>query len=209
MILKSFPSEWVVEDARRNQMIQLTRQVLAASLAIEKDPKVLKTLTIALVLNQYSDDDPKKPGSQRMIGDVRELDLSGAKAIDAYWARVNFSYSDFYKANLRGASFRGSVLRGTQFREAILRDAVFVDADCDGANFKLSDLRKADLTNAILTKARFEDARVFGCVMTGATLGNNPDVWVDVSEAGDDSNRIKLGDWLAAQPGTKNGASLT
>jgi hypothetical protein len=204
MILKSFPSEWVVDDARKSQMIQLTRQVLAASLAIEKDPKVLKTLTIALVLNQYSEDDPKKPGSQRVLGDVRDLDLSGAKAIDAYWARVNFSYSDFYKANLAGASFRGSVLRGSQFREAILRDTVFVDADCEGANFKLADLRKADFTNATLTKARFEEARVSGCVLTGATIGNNPDVWVDNSEAGDGSHKIKLTGWLALHPDTKN-----
>ena len=204
MILKSFPSEWVVDDARRSQIIQLTKQVLAASLAIEKDPKVLKTLSIALVLNQYSEDDPKKPGSPRILGDVRELDLSGAEAIDAYWARVNFSYSDFYKANLVGTSFRGSVLRGTQFREAILRDTVFVDADCEGVNFKLADLRKADLTNATLTKARFEETKVFKCVVTGCTFGNNPDVWVDDSEAGDGSHRIKLAEWLALPPDKKN-----
>lgn len=203
MILKSFPTEWVVDDARRKQMIQLTRQVLAASLAIEKDPKVLKTLTCSLVLHQYSEADPNKPGSQRMMGDVRELDLSAAEAVDAYWARVNFSYSDFYKANLRGASFRGSILRGAQFREAILREAVLSQADCEGANFKLADLRKADLTNAILTKARFEDAKVFDCMITGATFGNNPDVWVDVSEAGDDSQRVKFTDWLTAHQAAK------
>jgi uncharacterized protein YjbI with pentapeptide repeats len=196
MILKSFPSEWVVDDARKQQMIQLTRQVLAASLAIEKDPKVLKTLTIALVLHKYSEDDPKNPGNRRTMGDVRDLDLSGAKAVDAYWARVNFSYSDFYKANLAGASFRSSVLQGAQFREAVLRDAVFVDANCEEANFKLADLRKANLTNATLVKARFEEAKVFGCVLTGAKLAENPNDWVDDSEDGG-SRRIRVTEWLA------------
>src|SRR5882762_10139723 len=91
MILKSFPSEWVVDDARKRQMIQLTKQVLAASLAIEEDPKVLKTLTIALVLDTGTAGDPKEPARKGTVGDVRELDLSGAEAIDAYWANVDFS----------------------------------------------------------------------------------------------------------------------
>lgn len=205
MILKSFPSEWVVDDARKKQMIQLTKQVLAASLAIEKDPKVLKTLTIALVLHHRSEDDPKEPGKKRTVGDVRELDLSGAEAVDAYWAKVDFSYSDFYKAKLAGASFRQSVLEGTQFREADLHHAVFVDANCHQANFKLADLRKANLTNATLLKTSFEEAKVFDCVLKGAKFGDNPDDWVDDSEAGDGSHKIKLTEWLALHQETSNG----
>ena len=202
MILRSFPSEWVVDEERKRQMIQLTKQVLAASLAIEENEKVLKTLTIALVLHQRSEDDPKEPGKKRTVGDVRELDLSGAKAVDAYWAKVDFTYSDFYKATLAGASFRGSVLRGAQFREANLLDTVFVAADCDEANFKLADLRRADLTNAKLVKTKFEGAKVFGCVLTGARFGDNPDTWVDNSEAGDGSHKIRLTEWLAQPHGT-------
>src|SRR5882762_8693337 len=177
MILKSFPSEWVVDEARKKQMIQLTKQVLAASLAIEDKPKVLKTLTIALVLDQRLEDDPKKPGESRTVADARELDLSGAQANEAYWAKVDFTYADLYRAKLAGASFRGSVLRGTQFREAELPDAVLIEADCRGANFKLADLRGVD----------FSEAKVFGCVLKGAKVGNNPkpDSRVDISEAGD------------------------
>lgn len=204
MILKSFPYEWVVDDLRREQMIQLTKQVLAVSLAIEGNPKVLKTLTIALVLHKRLEDDSKEPGKQRAVGDVRELDLSGAKAVDAYWARVNFSYSDFYRANLAGASLRGSVLRGAQFREANLRDAVLAESNCLEANFKLADLRRADLTNATLMKSKFEEAKVFGCVLKGAKFGDNTDDWVDYSEAGDGSHKIKLTEWLAQHQGTSD-----
>jgi len=205
MILKSFPYEWIVDEVRRDQMIQLTKQVLAASLAIEANPKVLKTLTIALVLHKRLDDDPKEPGKKRTVGDLRELDLSAAKAVDAYWARVDFSYSDFYQADLTRASFRGSVLRGTQFREANLRDAVLIDSNCLEANFKLADLRKADLTNATLIKTKFEDAKVFGCVLTGASFRDNVDDWVDYSEAGDGSQKIRVSEWLAQHRGTNNG----
>jgi hypothetical protein len=334
MILKSFPSEWVVENARKNQMIQLTKQVLAASLAIEDDPdlKVLKTLTIALVLHkrwepdlteaiggasklllvhvpfafragdkalpsgdyavaitasrdelviqglnsstvevrlelsseasesseraklvfhrydknhflsevrtagkrgilqllktereqklerQLAGNSPKEAPPRNtcevvkimdMTGyaDVRELDLSGAKAADAYWARVDFTYSDFYKAKLASASLRGSVLRGVAFREAELTDAVLAEADCSEANFKLADLRRADLrqtdlTNATLTKANFEDAKVFECVLTGAKFKENPDTLVDISKDGDGSQKIKLTEWIALHQGT-------
>jgi len=49
-ILESFPAEWDVGDDRRDQLIKLTKQVLAASLAIERDEKVLKMLTRLLHL---------------------------------------------------------------------------------------------------------------------------------------------------------------
>jgi hypothetical protein len=339
MILKSFPSEWVVDDARKKQMIQLTKQVLAASLAIDEDPnpKLSKTLTIALALHQRWEDDrieainrasnahvnipfafhagdrvlskgdytvgieangaalairgrdsrttlhlklagkasegseraklifhrygenhflsevrtPGKRGGRKLpksdqerklerqlapnsskeetqpstcemvealdttgYADVRELDLSGAKAADAFWARVDFSSSDFFKAKLAGASFRDSVLRGVAFREADLTDAVMVNADCEGANFKLAilhnanlrkanlckaDLRNADLTNATLVETKFADAKVYGCVLTGAKFGDKPDAWVDDTSAGDGSHKIKLDQWLKQQ----------
>src|SRR5207248_636253 len=103
-LLKSFPSEWSVSKTRQEELIQLTKQVLSASLSIEENEKVLKTLTIALVMHKPSPkDSDKKP-----LADVHELDLSKAKAKDAYWARADFSYSDFYFADLSQASFRNS-----------------------------------------------------------------------------------------------------
>ncbi len=198
MILKSFPHEWHVSDIRRDQLIQLTKQVLAAALAIEKDPKVLKALTIALVLHHPWEQDTKETDKQR-YGDARGIDLSGARASDAYWARVDFSYADCYRANLFQASFRDAVLRGAQFREANLRNAVLVRADCEAANFKLADLRDADLTGAKLSRVRFEGAKVFGAILAGAELGDNPDVQVDISPEADGSNMMPVQEWLGHQ----------
>ncbi len=194
-ILKSFPTEWTVSDARKEQIIQLTKQVLAASLAIENDPKVLKTLSIALVLHKRWENDPEAVERSK-YADVRELDLSGAKAAEAYWASIDFSYTDFYKANLTNSSFRKSILRGSQFCNVQLNNGVLVDADCEAANFKLADLRGADFTGTNLTKTNFEQAKVHRCKIAGATIGKNPETVVDDSPEGDGSMLLNVQDWL-------------
>ena len=57
-LLRAFPQEWQISDSRREELVQLTKQVLAASLGIEKEAKVLKTLTIQVVLHQpWADDE--------------------------------------------------------------------------------------------------------------------------------------------------------
>ncbi len=195
-ILRSFPHEWNVSDVRRDQLIQLTKQVLAASLTIEREDKVLKTLTIALVLHHPWENDPKAKDKRR-YADARGLDLSAAKAVDAYWARVDFSYADFYLADLAKASFREANLCGAQFRETKLNEAVLIRANCEGANFKLADLRGADLTEANLTKANFEGAKVCGTMLNGAQMGNNPDVEVDISLKADGSQMMMIQEWLS------------
>ncbi|MCH8962178.1 MAG: pentapeptide repeat-containing protein, partial [Bacteroidetes bacterium] len=182
---------------RRDQIIQLTKQVLAASLTMDEDAKVRKTATIALVHHHpWKDEDKKK------YADARGLDLSGAQAQDAYWARVDFNYADFYDADLSKASLREAILHGAQFRETDLRDAVLVKAKCDQANFKLADLRGADLSGANLVGARFDGAKVYGATLAGATHGENPDAEVaevDVSEGGDGSEMIPVHQWLVQQ----------
>lgn len=255
-ILQSFPTEWCGDSSdddkkRRSQYIQLTKQVLAASLAIEDHKKVRKTLTIALVLHKPWENDPAEP-AKRKYADARELDMSGAMAGDAYWRRVDFSGTDFYTADLTKRSFRESILHDAQFAPANLQRAVLAKAICRRANFKTADLRDADLTEAIcegtkfisadlrgadLSKAsfaawletnpphrertsfeladlrnanltnaafaetNFEAAKVFGCVITGAKFLENPDAWVDNSEAGDGSQIILLSEWLALHQG--------
>jgi hypothetical protein len=195
-LLQDFPSEWNVSHARRAQLVQLTKQVLAAALAIESESKVLKALTIAIALHRPWEKDPAEAAKKR-YGDLRSLDLSGTQAADAYWARVDFTYTDFYRADLSQASFREAILRGAQFRDTNLQEAVLVKADCVGANFKRADLRHADLSQANLTEANFEDTKVFGLVLDGATWGNNPTRQVDVSPAGDGSQMIPVREWLA------------
>lgn len=187
-VLKSFPSEWNVSDERKGQLIQLTKQVLSAALSIETDKKVLKTLTINLVLH--------KPESVSGLASVQEMDLSGAKAEDAYWARCNFEYADFYAADLSRASFRKSNLSGAQFRESDLRNAVFAEAICINTNFKLADLRGASFDKANLNSVNFEHAKVHSVSLTGAHIEKTPECQVDISEKGDGSQRISVITWL-------------
>lgn len=192
-ILRSFPQEWADDsargDERKGQLIQLTKQVLAASLAMEDDEKVLKILSIALVLHKPWEDDPEE--RRQHYGDGRGLDLSGVKAEYAYWAKVDFTNSDFFRAELKCASLRGSILQNAQFCETKLGEAVLAYADCRNANFKLADLRGADLTGA----------RVHGCKMPGAQVGENPDAQVDDSPEGDGSVMVSAREWLRREAG--------
>lgn len=187
-VLQSPPVEWHLEDERREEIWSLTKQLLAASLAIETQPKVLKALTIAVALHAGKADD---------LGDLRGLDFSLARAADAYWARIDFRYADFYRADLTGASLRNAKLGGAQFRETVLRGAVLAEAKCQGTNFKLTDLRNADLSKADLTGAKFESAKVHGVVLAGATLAPVSDHVVDISERGDGSELQSVGDWIS------------
>ncbi|MBC7886705.1 MAG: pentapeptide repeat-containing protein [Ferruginibacter sp.] len=161
-ILKSFPFEWSISDQRKEELIDLTKQVLAAALSIEQNSKVLKTISIALILH--------KPDIKSNKADVKYLDLSEAKAVDAYWAKGDFSYTDFYKADLSKTSFRDSVLNGTQFREAVLGEAVLAATICEKTSFKLADLQQADFSNAVLNSVNFEGAKMPGTKWAGARI---------------------------------------
>jgi len=187
-ILKSFPSEWNVSKKRVQQIIDLTKQVLAAALSIEDEGKVLKTLTINMVLH--------KPESSDGFADVKNLDLSGAKAEDAYWAKCDFEYADFYLANLTRTSFRRSNLSGAQFRESNLTKTVFDESTCKGTNFKMADLRGASFRGAIIDSVNFEDAKVYSVSLEGANIDNLPDCTVDLSEDADGTEIVPLSEWL-------------
>lgn len=193
-IMQSFPEEWDPDKDthRRDRLIELTKRVLAAALSIEENPTVLKTLTIAIVQHHPWEDNPE-------LSDLHGVNLSYAKAVDAYWARVEFSYTDFYRANLIGASFKEAVLHGAQFREAKLNRTVLVSADCENANFKLADLRGADFTKAKLKRANFEEAKVYGVILSDSELGDNPNMQVDISSEADGSKMISVREWLAKQ----------
>jgi uncharacterized protein YjbI with pentapeptide repeats len=187
-ILNSFPAEWNVSDYRKEQILQLTKQVLAAALSIEDEQKVLKTLTINIILH--------KPESGRGLASVQELDLSGAKAKDAYWARCNFEYADFFQADLSKASFRKSILSGAQYREAILKDSVFDESTCIETNFKMADLRGASFERANLNSANFDNAKVHSVSLKEATIENIPDCEVDISVDGDGSQQLSVSEWI-------------
>jgi hypothetical protein len=194
MILQSFPAEWDVGEERRNELVQLTKQILAACLALETDPKVLKALTIALVLhrptgrNEIEDDRSQEYGAKR-------LDMSGIHAHDAYWAKVDFTQCDFYAAELNKVSFRKAILSQAQFREASLCDAVLAEADCSGASFKLADLRRADLRGTTLSGTDFEGAKVYNVQLAGAKWDGSANGNVDLSPDADGSMRVSVDQW--------------
>jgi uncharacterized protein YjbI with pentapeptide repeats len=197
MLLRSFPAEWSVSETRKNQLTELTKEVLATSLSIENKPKVLKTLTSAIVMHRPLKNDMESQKNENFTySDLKEIDLSGANGCNAYWAKVDFTNADFYQANLDRASFRSSILKGAQFREAIVTNTVFKDAKCDGANFNFADLRYANFTGATLSGAIFEGAKVYGVVLTDAKLGGNHNVMVDISPDGNGSTMVSLQDWL-------------
>jgi uncharacterized protein YjbI with pentapeptide repeats len=166
----------------------LTKQVLAAALAIEENDKVLKTLTINLALH-------KSPNLDGLFS-IKDIDLSGAKAINAYWAKCDFSNSDFFMADLSESSFRKSLLSFAQFRQATLTNAIFDDADCTSTNFKLADLRGASFANAELSRTSFEGARVYSVKIVGARISDLPYCLVDLSKDGDGSQMTPVGKWV-------------
>jgi uncharacterized protein YjbI with pentapeptide repeats len=141
-VLEKYPSTWEIEgessEDTKQELVKLTKQVLASSLTIETEPAVLKVLSISIARHKVSDERGKK-------FDMTGLDLSSAKAIDAYWADCNLSRTDLYNSDLRSASLRRSTLHWTQFRDASLVSAVLSGADCDSTNFKRANLREADL----------------------------------------------------------------
>ena len=191
-LLQAFPAEWEVSAARRSQMIRLTKQTLAAALALEENPKVRKSLTIAIALDRPSQ------GERQLPADLRELDLSGAHAQDAYWARVDLSRADLYGTDLTRASLRNSSLCEAQLRETSLGEAILVGANCAKANFKLTDLRGADLTGADLSDASFERAQVDQHTIRGARwdMTAPPHGTVEVHSDSAGTRLVKVVDWL-------------
>src|SRR5215475_13814809 len=202
-ILTEFPAVWRVGAVRRHEMLDLTKRVLAASLSIETDATVLKAWARGA------------DAQRRGLGDCQSLDLSRARASDAYWADTDFTYADFYASVLRGTSFRRSILCGAQFRDADLTDAVLVEAECTDANFKLADLRGVDLSGARLDGASFEGARVSRVIFESTIKGSrertrlcapiqNPAAEViETSDTGAET-RVAAEDWLR-----KNGVAVT
>jgi Pentapeptide repeats (9 copies) len=189
-LLEDFPSEWDVDKKRQEQIVRLTKQVLAAALAIEEDATVLKAMSIAVACHYPEEGKP---------ADLCGLNFSRARASDAYWARVDFTNADLYGATLVGASFRKAILHGTQFVDADLRRAVFAGAECETTSFKRADLRNADLSDATLTGACFEDAKVYDATTARATWTENPYGSVDTSPDGDGSAKVPVLEWLHAR----------
>lgn len=196
-ILQNFPKEWISSEdkseaeKRREELLQLTRQVLAAALAIEKNEKVLKTITIALARKIETAAEEDK-------ADLRRLDLSWANANDAYWAKIDFYRADFFRASLSKTSFKEADLTETSFYHADLSYAVLKKANCEATFFNFADLRYADLSGIKITgRTHFEGAKVYGLKLHPENAGVLNDALVDVSRKGDGSSMKMLLQWMA------------
>ena len=205
-LLHEFPAEWQVGEARRAELVNLAKRVLAAALTLEQDEKVQKTLSIAILRHRL---EAPAPGS-RATWDLRGLDLSGAHARDAYWKAVDLSGADLFKADLGKASLRAAVLHHAQFREASLVDAVLADADARDASFRFADLRRADLRGAVLTGADLAGAKIHGACFDAGAAQTLADAEVDISEQGDGARCGRLAQALrdAADSGDGRGIRI-
>jgi len=193
-ILKSFPVEWSVSEARRGQMVQLTKQVLASAMSIEKEPKVLKMLSINVALHKRGE-----------LSDMIGLDLSGADAHDAYWARCDLSGADCFKATISAASFRKSKLDDTQLREVLAEGAVFDEVDGKRTVFKMANLRWASFKKATLTTPNFDGAKVHGACLDGARFIAPMECQVDIAAPDENARLVSVHEWLGAHVSSVTG----
>jgi len=95
--------------------------------------------------------------------DLKELDLQNTNLQNAYLGnrgdnKLDFSGTDFYKANLSGSSFNGAILQRVIFYQSQLIDTVFKNTDLRNSNFYEANLMGANFSNAQLEGANFSHA---------------------------------------------------
>lgn len=156
------------------------------------------------------------------------IDLAGASLENVDFSRAeldgaNLENAKLAMAQLKNASLRGAKLRGADLRAANLEGADLEDADLTGAKLPGAllgratlercvlagsdlggaDLRSADLRDANLDGANLAGAKVAGASFYGARLSGVGLVEIDVSAAGDGSERLAGAPALALLTGRK------
>jgi uncharacterized protein YjbI with pentapeptide repeats len=134
--------------------------------------------------------------------------LTHAELDEAYLGGANGPGARFASASLRGANleeakFPGAILDDASLRGAVLRNVDLTNtslvktdlqlADLSGANMSGTDVRHATFAQAQLTGARLTGAKVAGLVGTGSPLGQIEVLWLDLSPAGDGTQRVENG----------------
>ena len=145
-----------------------------------------------------------KLGGARLAGAIfthAELDeayLGAASAAGAKFDSVRLAGADLEGAILTGASFddadlRGAILRNADLTKASLVKTDLTGADLTGANLIDTDIRHATFTNAKLSGTKLTGAKVAGLVGTGSPIGVVDVTWLDLSPAGDGTQRVENG----------------
>jgi uncharacterized protein YjbI with pentapeptide repeats len=134
--------------------------------------------------------------------------LTHAELDDAYLGGISAPSARFSNASLAGANLEDAVLRGAVLDEAVLHRAILRGADLTGASLVKTNFSGADLTSAKLggadirhatfaraqlANAHLTGAKVAGLVGTGLPLGTIDVTWLDLSPAGDGTQRIENG----------------
>ncbi len=140
------------------------------------------------------------------LAELSEANLSHADLTEAYLGgvrlvRANLTGARLERANLEEADLERAVLVDARVASAILAGARLVSANLSGSDFSRADLTNADLSGAdlrraILDGARLEKtnltgARVFGLSIKQTALDAVTVEWIDISSAGDGSQRLQ------------------
>ena len=95
--------------------------------------------------------------------DLKGIDLQNTNLQNAYLGSkgesiLDFTGTDFYRANLSGSSFNGSILTKVIFYQSRLINTVFKNTDLRNSNFFEANLMGANFSNANLEGANFNHA---------------------------------------------------
>lgn len=112
--------------------------------------------------------------------DLSRADLDGADLSDARLARASFERASLRKVTLDRASLLDASLNGAELSDSAL----------SASDLSLVDARHAVFNGAILNGVRFEGAKLFGAAFEGARVTTPRLEWIDVSAAGDGSQRL-------------------
>jgi uncharacterized protein YjbI with pentapeptide repeats len=139
---------------------------------------------------------------------LAEANLAHAELDDAYLGGVSAPAASLANASLANANLEEAKLAGAILDEAVLHRAIaraadlsktslvktnFSGADLTGANLTGADVRYATFARAQLAGAQLTGAKIAGLIGTGMPIETVQVAWLDVSPAGDGTQRIENG----------------
>jgi uncharacterized protein YjbI with pentapeptide repeats len=147
-------------------------------------------------------------GAKLGSANLTDAVLTHAELDDAYLGGISAPAARFSNASMAGANLEDAALRGAILDEAVLHRAIarnadftgaslvktnFSGADLTGAKLGGADVRHATFARAQLAGAHLTGAKVAGLVGTGQPLGTIDVTWLDLSPAGDGTQRVENG----------------
>ena len=140
-------------------------------------------------------DDAKLSGAVLTNASLRGASLKRANLEGANLARADLEGAELSDARLARACLERASLQGAKLDRASLVDAnlsgvELSDSVLSAADLSRADARHATFTNAVINGVRFEGAKLHGATFDGARVTTPSLEWIDVSAAGDGSQRL-------------------